>query len=79
MSQTRAGGKKRAWKREGFKRECGFYKYEDVIALNNDSSKSFMKFIVIFWNIRVLKFHSDLMSMICSIRTELGGGGGHFS
>lgn len=34
-----------------------------------------MKFIVIFWNIRVLRFRSDLMSVICSIRTEWGGGG----
>lgn len=74
MSQTRAGGKMRAWKREGFKENVAFYKYEDVVALKNDSNKSLMKFIVIFWNIRVLSFRSDLMSVICSIRTELWGG-----
>lgn len=73
MSQTRAGVKMRAWKREGFKENVAFYKCEDVVALKNDSNKSLMKFIVI-WNIRVLSFRSDLISVICSIRTELVAG-----
>lgn len=63
---------------EGFKENVAFYKCEDVVSLKNDSHKSLMKFIVIIWNIRVLRFHSDLITVICSIRTELGGGGGAF-
>lgn len=37
-----------------------------------DRSNSLLKFTVILWNIRVLRICLDLVSVIYSIRTELG-------
>lgn len=59
-------------KKKDFKKNVALYKCEDVVALKNDRNNSLGKFTVMFWNIRGLSICSDLVPVICSIKTQLG-------
>lgn len=58
------------WRGEVFKENVALYHCEDVVALKNDRNSSVMKFTLIFPNIRIRRICLDLVSVICSVKTE---------